>query len=108
MERRRAARVAAQHDVPISGATAAPTEERVAPEPRLPHGMHNVATAYASSASTDVAAYEDLPGHNLLVVRNLIATTNDESYHGSASELPPSSLPHMGTRSGISSTCRTQ
>jgi hypothetical protein len=32
--------------------------------------------------------YEDLPGHHLLAVRNLIATTNDESYHGSASELP--------------------
>jgi hypothetical protein len=36
-----------------------------------------------------VVAYEDLPGHHLLAVRNLIATTNDESYHGSASELPP-------------------
>jgi hypothetical protein len=51
--------------------------------------MRNAATAYASSASTDVAAYKDLPGHHLLGVRNLIATTNDESYHGSASELPP-------------------
>jgi hypothetical protein len=51
--------------------------------------MRNVATAYASSASTDVVAYEDLPGHHLLAVRNLIATTNDESYHGSASELSP-------------------
>jgi hypothetical protein len=37
-----------------------------------------------------VAAYKDLPGHHLLAVRNLIATTNDEAYHGSASELPPS------------------
>jgi hypothetical protein len=45
--------------------------------------------AYASSASTDVAVYVDLPGHHLLAARNLIATTNDESYHGSASELPP-------------------
>jgi hypothetical protein len=45
--------------------------------------------AYASSASTDVAAYEDLPGHHLLAARNLITTTNDEYYHGSASELPP-------------------
>jgi hypothetical protein len=36
-----------------------------------------------------VAASEDLQGHHLLAVRNLIATTNDESYHGSASELPP-------------------
>jgi hypothetical protein len=51
--------------------------------------MCNTATAYASSASTDVAAYEDRSGHHLLAVRNLIATTNDESYHGSASELPP-------------------
>jgi hypothetical protein len=51
--------------------------------------MLNAAAAYASSASTDVAAYEDLPGHHLLAVRNLMATTNDESYHGSASELPP-------------------
>jgi hypothetical protein len=51
--------------------------------------MRNVAAAYASSASTVVAAYEDLPGHHLLAARNLIATTNDESYHGSASELPP-------------------
>jgi hypothetical protein len=44
---------------------------------------------YASSVSTDVAAYEDLLGHHLLAVRNLIATTNDELYHDSASELPP-------------------
>jgi hypothetical protein len=51
--------------------------------------MCNAATAYASSASTDVAAYEDLLSHHLLAVRNLITTTNDESYHGSASELPP-------------------
>jgi hypothetical protein len=51
--------------------------------------MRNAVAAYASSARTDVAAYVDLPGHHLLAVRNLIATTNDESYHGSASELPP-------------------
>jgi hypothetical protein len=51
--------------------------------------MRNAAMAYASSASTNMAAYEDLSGHHLLAVRNLIASTNDESYHGSASELPP-------------------
>jgi hypothetical protein len=51
--------------------------------------MRNVAAMYASSASTDVASYEDLPGHHLLAVRNLIATTDDESYDGSASKLPP-------------------
>jgi hypothetical protein len=51
--------------------------------------MRNAAIAYASPASTDVAAYKDLPGHHLLAVRNLIATTNGESYHSSASELHP-------------------
>jgi hypothetical protein len=50
--------------------------------------MRNAAAAYDSSTSTDVAAYEDLPGHHLLAVRNLITTTNDKSYHGSTSELP--------------------
>jgi hypothetical protein len=86
--------------------TTASTGERVAPEPRFPHGMCNAATAYASSASTDVAAYEGLPGHHILAVRNLIATTNDESYHGSASELPPP--PHTGMRSGTAPAFRTQ
>jgi hypothetical protein len=51
--------------------------------------MRNAAMAYASSASTDVAACEGQPGHHLLAARNLTATTNDESYHGSISELPP-------------------
>jgi hypothetical protein len=89
MERRRAARVASKRDAPTSETTTAPTGERAIPEPWFPNGMHNAAMTYASSASTDVAAYEDLPGHHLLAVRNLIATTNDESYHSSASELPP-------------------
>jgi hypothetical protein len=89
MEQRRAAHIASQRDVPTNETAAAPTEESVAPELRFPHGMRNAATAYASSSSIDVAVYEDLPGHHLLAVRNLIATTNDESYHGSASELPP-------------------
>jgi hypothetical protein len=92
MERRQVARVASQCDAPASATTAAPTGEHVAPELRFPHGMRNAVTAYASSSSTDVEAYEDLPGHHLLAVRNLIATTNDESYHGSASELPPATL----------------
>jgi hypothetical protein len=67
----------------------APTGERAVSEPRFPHRMRNAAMAYALPASTDVAAYEDLPGHHLLAARNFIATTNNESYHGSASELPP-------------------
>jgi hypothetical protein len=51
--------------------------------------MRNTATAYASFANTVVAAYDELPGHHLLAVRNLIATTNDESYHSFANKLPP-------------------
>jgi hypothetical protein len=51
--------------------------------------MRNAAATYASSVSTDMAAYEDLPGYHLLAFRNHIATTNDESHHGLASELPP-------------------
>jgi hypothetical protein len=41
--------------------TPTPVEERVAPELQFPHGMCNAATAYASSAGTDVATYDDLP-----------------------------------------------
>jgi hypothetical protein len=37
--------------------------------------MRNTATAYASSASTDVAAYEELLDHHLRAVRNLITAT---------------------------------
>jgi hypothetical protein len=67
----------------------APAGERAVPEPRFPHGMRNTAMAYASSVSTDVAGYEGRPGRHLLAARNLTATTNNDSYHGSASELPP-------------------
>jgi hypothetical protein len=88
MERRRAAHVVARGDAPTDETTA-PTGEHAAAGPQFPYGMHNAKATYASSASTDVAVYEDLPGHHLLEVQNLIATTNDESYHGSASELPP-------------------
>jgi hypothetical protein len=89
MERRWAARVTSQRDAPTNETKVALTGEHVVFELRFPHGMRNAATAYASSASTDVAAYEDLSGHHLLAARILIATTNDESYHGSTSELPP-------------------
>jgi hypothetical protein len=105
MERRLAARTAARGDATTSE-TMAPTGERVAAEVQFPYGMRNAAVAYVSSASTDVATYEDLSGHQLLVFRNLITTTNDESYHGSARELRPPRL-HTGTLSGTSPACLT-
>jgi hypothetical protein len=45
--------------------------------------------AYASSVSPDVAAREGHPVHHLPAAGNLVATTDDESYHGSTGELPP-------------------
>jgi hypothetical protein len=48
---------------------------------------------YASSVSTDMSAYEDLPGHHLLSIRNLIASTPDSSYPGSSDE---ESIPARG------------
>jgi hypothetical protein len=43
---------------------------------------------HASSACTDVAARGSRPGRHIPAARNLVATTDDESYHGSTSELP--------------------
>ena len=48
---------------------------------------------YASSVSTDVSAYEDLPRHHLLSIRNLIASTPDSSYPDSSDE---ESIPVQG------------
>jgi hypothetical protein len=67
----------------------APAGERAVPEPQFPLSMCNAAMAYASSASTDVAARGGRPSRHVPVARNLTATTNDESYHGFASERPP-------------------
>jgi hypothetical protein len=67
----------------------APAGERAVPEPFFPLSMCNAVMAYASSASTDVAACGGRPSRHVPADRNLTATTNDESYHGSASELPP-------------------
>jgi hypothetical protein len=79
VERRRATCAAARCDAPLDVTASAEG---------FPHGICNVATAYTSSAGTNVATYNDLPGYHLLAARRIIAT-DDESYHGSNSELPP-------------------
>ena len=48
--------------------------------------MHNAAT-YASSISTNFTEYEDLPGHHLLSIRNLIASSPSDSYPETASSI---------------------
>ena len=52
----------------------------------FPFGMRNAAT-YASSSSTNFAEYEDLPGHHLLSICNLIASSHDDSYPETAGSI---------------------
>jgi len=54
----------------------------------FPFGMHNTAArTYAFSINTNFTEYEDLPGHHLLSIRNLIASSPDESYPETASSI---------------------
>ena len=48
--------------------------------------MRNAAT-YAFLSSTNFTEYDDLPGHHLLSIRNLIATSPDDSYPETASSI---------------------
>ena len=48
--------------------------------------MRNIAT-YASSIGSKFTEYEDLPGHHLLSVRNLIASSLDEPYPETANSI---------------------
>jgi hypothetical protein len=57
--------------------------------PRFPLGLRGATTAYTASANTDVVARRGRPSHHVLAVRNPSASTDDESYHGSTSRLPP-------------------
>ena len=97
MERRRAAHLSfpswveadvSQPGVEANGVTTSSPLPSAAPEPPkdsataaspFPLGMRNVAATYASSGSTNMSAYEDLPGHHLILIRNLTASTPDDS-----------------------------
>ena len=57
----------------------------IAPSP-FPFGTRNAAT-YASSSSTNFAEYEDLPGHRLLSIRSLIASSPNDSFPKTASSI---------------------
>jgi len=73
---------------PAPSSTAAlvpPGEGAIAPSP-FPFEMRN-ATTYASSSSTNFTEYEDLPGHHLLSIRNLIASSPDDSYPETANSI---------------------
>ena len=69
----------------LTAAPVLPREGATAPSP-FPFGMRNAAT-YASSISTNFTEYEDLPGHHLLSIHNLIALSPDETYPETASSI---------------------
>ena len=56
-----------------------PKEGATTPSP-FPFGMCSAAATYASSVNTNMSAYEDLPGHHLISICNLVASTPDDSY----------------------------
>jgi hypothetical protein len=88
-ERRRAARVASQRDATTGKTAAAPTREHSVSGPRFPIGPRGATTAYVASTNTDAATRRVRPGRHVLAVRDPSASADDESSHGSASELPP-------------------
>ena len=102
MERRRLARLSSpswveadvsQPGVAANGVTTSSPLPSAAPEPPkegatvpspFPFGMRNAAATYALLVSTNMSAYEDMPGYHLISIRNLIASSPDDSYPDTA------------------------
>jgi hypothetical protein len=78
-----------QRDATTGETTTAPTGECSVSGPRFPIGLRGATTAYVASANTDAAARRARPSRHAPAVRNPSASADDESSHGSASELPP-------------------
>src|SRR6185436_14547025 len=79
---------ASASSAPAPSSAAAPVPPRggsTSPSP-FPFGMRNAA-AHASSTSPNFTKYEDLPGHHLLSIRNLIASSPDNSYPETAGSI---------------------
>jgi hypothetical protein len=89
MERRHAVRAASQRDAPTGEMTAAPTGERSVSGPRFPLGLRGATTVYVAFANTDAATRRVRPGCHAPAARDPNASADDESSHGSVSELPP-------------------
>jgi hypothetical protein len=68
---------------------AASTGEHSVSGPRFPISLHGATTVYVASANTDAETRRVRPGRHVPVVRDPSAFADDESSHGSASELPP-------------------
>lgn len=57
-----------------------------AAQPRFPHGLHGATTAYSSAIDTDLGEYEDLPDRHFWSIRQLLATSPDDSYRDTDGE----------------------
>jgi hypothetical protein len=88
-ERRWAARAATQGDAPTGETTAIPTGERSVSGPRFPIGLRGAMTAYVASSNTDATTRGVRCSRHIPATRDPSASAGDESSHGSASELPP-------------------
>jgi hypothetical protein len=65
---------------PLAGSgSTAPTPGTMPPW-ALPYGLNTAARAYASSISTSMSAYEELPGHHLRSALDLVASTLASEY----------------------------
>jgi hypothetical protein len=89
MECQRAARVASQRDATTGETATASTGEHSVSGPRFPLGLRGATTAYVASANTDATPRRARSSRHAPAVRNPSASTDDESSHGPASELPP-------------------
>jgi hypothetical protein len=64
---------------PADSGSIAPIPGTMSPS-AFPYGLDTVARAYASSVSTNMSAYEELPGHHLRSTLNLVASTPTSEY----------------------------
>src|SRR6185312_5056572 len=71
---------------PTSAAALVPPRGGSTSPSPFPFGMRNAA-AYVSSISANFTKREDLPGHHLLSIRRLVASSPDESYPEMASSI---------------------
>jgi hypothetical protein len=88
-ERRHAARVASQSDVPTGARVAAPVGERSVSGPRFPIGLRGATAAYVANADANATMRRVPSGRHVLVARDPSASAGDESSLGSVDALPP-------------------
>lgn len=70
----------------VNAATTSHPEQHAAPASSYLYGLRNNTVVYASSVSISMSAYDDLPDHQLVSVRNLITSTPNDPYLESEEE----------------------